>query len=29
MAKVSKQQLASYEIPNNYFFTTRQERIGL
>lgn len=26
MAKVSKQQLASYEIPNNYFFATRQER---
>lgn len=26
MAKVSKRQLASYSIPNNYFFPTRQDR---
>lgn len=26
MAKVSKLQLASYEIPDNYFFPTRQDR---
>ena len=28
MAKVSKQQLASYGIPDNYFFPTRQDRDG-